>query len=345
MSVSTFGFLPNQEEVLLYKMKAGEMELWLSSLGASIISLKVPSKNGIDDIVLGYKNFEGYLHNKYYFGATVGRFANRISGAEFTLEGKRFHLNENKPGYTLHGGSGGFAKKVWNSEYYETEKGKFVQFTLFSPDGDQGFPGDIKVSVTYGLSFDNSLIAKFEAEVSEKCPVSLTNHTYFNLNGADSRKSVLSNFLMLNSSKYVEVNNELIPTGKVVSVDGTAFDFRKIKQIGKDISFVSPSSLKGFDHAMILDGEKGKLRYFGEVYDEFSGRRMLMKTTYPAVQFYTANMLENVEGRNGVIYGQYSGVCFETEYYPDSPNIRTFPSSIFSPERKYEEETVFIFSW
>ena len=173
MNVSTFGFLPDQRKVLLYKVKAGELELWLSTLGASIISLKVPSRKGIDDIVLGYKDFEGYLKNRYYFGSTVGRFANRISGASFNLNGKTFHLDENKPGYTLHGGSNGFARKLWDSEYYETEKGKFVRFTLLSPDGDQGFPGKLKASVTYGLTFDNTLVAKFEAEVSEKCPVSL----------------------------------------------------------------------------------------------------------------------------------------------------------------------------
>lgn len=345
MNVSTFGFLPDQRKVLLYKVKAGELELWLSTLGASIISLKVPSRKGIDDIVLGYKDFEGYLKNRYYFGSTVGRFANRISGASFNLNGKTFHLDENKPGYTLHGGSNGFARKLWDAEYYETEKGKFVRFTLWSPDGDQGFPGNLKASVTYGLTFDNTLVAKFEAEVSEKCPVSLTNHTYFNLSGAENGKNILSNLLILNSSEYVEVDDMLIPTGRTLSVENTPFDFRRAKTIGKDIESVTPTVLKGYDHAMVLNGWRNGLRYFGEIYDEYSGRRMIMNTTYPAVQFYTANMLTNAEGRNGSIYGPYSGVCFETEYYPDSPNISTFPSAYFSPSRKYMEQTCFSFSW
>jgi aldose 1-epimerase len=341
----TFGILSDGRKVHLYSLKAGDLSLSLSDLGASWTSLKVPSRTKEkDDILLGFSSFDGYVNNKY-FGVTVGRFANRIGGARFSLEGKEYPLYKNNGENTLHGGKIGFSKYVWKAEAYEERDGVFVRFELKSPDGDEGYPGNLRAAVSYGLTKSNEVVADYEAKLDAPCPVNLTNHAYFNLCGEGRGVDVLSTELKLYSSSYLEVDDSLIPTGKILAAEGTPFDFRNLKPIGKDIEPVKKTAAGGYDHCFIVNGEPGKLRPFAEAYEPYTGRSMKGFTTQPAVQFYSGNTIRSVQGKIGSVYEKFSGFCLETQHYPDSPNKPDFPSSIFGPDRDYHEKAVLVFDW
>ncbi len=344
--IKTFGTLDDGREAKLITLKTGELEMSLCSYGAALVSLKVPSKNdGIDDVVLGYDSFEGYKSNRYFFGVTVGRFANRINKARFLLNDKEYSLSANKPNCSLHGGVEGFSKRLWDVELYRESNAVFARFELLSPDGDQGYPGNLETTVSYGLSDENELIALYEATCDSLCPVNLTNHTYFNLTGSTRNVSVLEMETKLYSTEYVEVNSEYMPTGKIKPVEGTSLDFRLGKTIGQDIESLVECGLGGYDHCMVADGEAGRLRTFGEFYEPLTGRGMEMRLTQPGVQFYTGNMLPGIEGKGGAIYNKFSGFCLEPEFFPDSPNQPTFPNSVFGPGRDYMEKAIYKFSW
>jgi aldose 1-epimerase len=346
----TFGVLSTGKKVSLYTLKAGDLKLTLTNFGATWASLVVPSKNGAkDDVLLGYSGLEGYLRNQPFFGVTVGRFANRIKGAAFSLNGKSYALDANDGANTLHGGFRGFDKLLWKAEAYEESEGVFVRFELESPDGDSGYPGRLQAAVSYGLTKSNEIIANYEARADAPTPVNLTNHAYFNLAG-EGRGTILSHELCLHSSSYVEINDELMPTGKLIPVRDTPFDFKTRKPIRRDLKAEyggsgGSAAPEGYDHCFVVEGEPGKLRPCAEVYEPRSGRTMKVFTTQPGVQLYTGNMLGGVPGKQGSCYTKYTGFCLETEHFPDSPNQSGFPPCVFGPENDYHEKSVFAFDW
>ena len=348
ISRKPFGLLPDGKKVHLYTLKAGDLSLSLSTLGATWTSLLVPSRNkGKDDVLLGFRSFDGYAGNKY-FGVTVGRFANRISGAKFSLGGVEYPLYKNDGENCLHGGKKPFSSRLWKAESYEERDGVFVRFELKSPDGEEGFPGNLWATVCYGLTKSNEIVADYQAKLDAPCPVNLTNHAYFNLAGEGRELDILSNEVKLYASSYVEIDGDLIPTGKINPVNKTPFDFRSKKTIGRDIEALKSGKAGepwGYDHFFIVDGEYGKLRPFAEVYDPFSGRSIRGFTTQPGVQFYTGNHLNGMQGKIGSVYEMHSAFCLETQHLPDSPNKADFPSAIFGPARSYDEKAVFAFDW
>jgi len=336
-----FGILSNGKKAKLWTLSAGDLKLSLTNIGATWTSLIVPSRKGKDDILLGYSNLDGFLNNEKYFGVTVGRFANRIKNASFYLHGKTYKLDANDNNNTLHSGSRGFAVRPWKSEAYEENDGVYIQFEIESPDGDGGFPGNMKTTVRYGLTKSNEIICDYHAKVDRPCPVNLTNHAYFNLNG-EGKCSILSHEILLYSSSYVEVDRQCLPTGRLIPVMGTDFDFKLRRKICSDTSI---KKFKGYDHCFTVDGESGILRSCAEVYEPVSGRSMKVFTTQPGIQFYTGNHLNNVTGKYGSVYAKHSGFCLETQHYPDSPNQMNFPSCITGPEKDYHEKAVFSFDW
>jgi aldose 1-epimerase len=347
ISKKQFGTLADGRDVFLFTLEAGDIRFSVSEFGAAWTSLVVPSRNGSADILLGFSTLEGYLHNGPSFGVTVGRFANRIGGAAFTLGGRTYGLYKNDGNNTLHGGRVGFSKKLWNGDGYTDRGGVFVRFELSSPDGDEGYPGNLQAAVSYGLSGSGELTALYEAKVDEDCPVNLTNHAYFNLAG-EGRGTILSHELTLFASRYVEPGADLIPTGRLLSVEKSPFDFRKPKTIGADFDAASggkPDAVgTGYDHCFVLDGyaEDGKKRVpCAEVRDPGSGRALKVSTTQPGVQFYSGNFLTGVPGKAGSVYGKNAGFCLETQHFPDSPNRKEFPPAVFGPGRDYREESVF----
>ena len=336
-----FGVLSNGKKVRLYTLRAGDLQFSLTDFGATWTSLIVPSNKGKADVLLGYPSLEGYLNNQPYIGVTVGRFANRIKNAEFTLNGKTHQLEANDGKNNLHSGSKGFDKMLWKSEAYEEDEGVFVRFELTSPDGDGGFPGKLKASVCYGLTKSNEIICDYQVKVDAPSPVNLTNHAYFNLNG-EGQGDILSHEAVLHCSSYVEVDKNAIPTGKLIPVNGSKFDFTKQKQIDADFSKSSFKS-NGYDHCFVINGEPGKLRPCAEVYSRKSGRSMKVFTTQPGVQFYTGNHLKKVTGKPGSVYIKYSGFCLETQHFPDTPNRIEFPQCTVIPGNDYHEKAVYKF--
>jgi len=336
-----FGILSNGKKAKLWTLSAGDIKLSMTNIGASWTSLIVPSANGKDDILLGFSGLDGYLNNIPYLGVTVGRFANRIKDASFSLNGKTYNLEANDGKNSLHSGSRGFPKRCWKSEAYEENEGVYVRFEFESPEGDCGFPGKMNAIVSYGLTKSNEIICDYQANVSKPCPVNLTNHAYFNLAG-EGNGSILSHEVVLHSSSYVEVDSSNIPTGRILPVDGTEFDFRQARKIRLDS--YSSDQFNGYDHCFVTDGEPGKLRKCAEVYEPVSGRSMKVFTTQPGVQFYTGNFLD-ISGKLGSRYVKYSGFCLETQHFPDSPNHENFPSCIITPHKDYHEKAVFTFDF
>ena len=308
-----FGRLANGQKVDLYILRAGDLALSISTLGATWTSLEMPSKKNVfEDILLGFSTLDGYTGLNPYMGATIGRFGNRIGKGIFTLNGKTYELAKNDGPHTLHGGRRGFDKKVWNAESFKTNDGVFVRFELESPDGDENYPGKLCAAVCYGLSNSNELIADYSASVDAPCPVNFTNHAYFNLAGEGNGK-ITNHELKLFASSYIEVGEDLIPTGKLVPVTGTPFDFTARKKVSRDIEAAGG----GYDHCWTIDGERGKLNPCAEVFEETSGRTMKIFATQPGVQFYTGNFLNGIQGKFGSVYNKHSGFCLETQHYPD----------------------------
>ncbi|MDR2633617.1 MAG: galactose mutarotase [Treponema sp.] len=341
ISKKTFGLLSSGKKVYLYTLKAGDISLSISSFGASLTSLWVPSQNqGKADVLLGYSCLEAYTHNTPYFGVTLGRFANRIRGGRFSLNGTQYVLYQNEGPHTLHGGRRGFDKALWKADAYEDRDGVFVRFELTSPDGDEGFPGTCKAVVSYGLSRSNEVIADYQARLNAPCPVNLTNHAYFNLAG-EGRGDILSHEVTIHGDAYVVIDRSFIPTGELRSVAQGPFDFRTSKPIKRDFDQVQG----GYDHCFVLQGESGKLRPCADVHEGSSGRTLRVFTTQPGVQFYTGNHIGVVQGKAGSVYTKHSGFCLETQHFPDTPNQPQFPSSIYGPQRDYHEKALFAFDW
>ena len=342
-----FGVSSNGKKIKLWTLTAGDIKFSLTNLGATWTSLVVPSRRGNDDILLGYSSLNGYLNDDKYIGVTVGRFANRIKNAAFELDGKTYALEANDGKNSLHSGSKSFARRLWKSEAYEENEGVYVRFELESPDGDQGFPGKMKAVVSYGLTKSGEIICNYHAKVDEPSPVNLTNHAYFNLAG-EGKGNILSHEVQIYSSSYVEVDKYSIPTGRLVPLEGTYFDFKQRRKICADPAKITADTVKtfkGYDHCFVLDGEESALRPCADVYEPVSGRYMKVFTTQPGVQFYTGNYLENTQGKFGSCYTKQTGFCLETQYFPDAPNQKDFISCIAAPGNDYHEKAVFTFSW
>jgi aldose 1-epimerase len=346
ISRKTFGILANGKKVHLYTLSAGELSFSITTLGATWTSIIVPSRRGRkEDVLLGAPSFTGYSAGQPALGITVGRFANRIGGAAFTLDGRTYKLEKNNGPNSLHGGRRGYDKALWKAESYKEKDGIYVRFEHESPDGDSGFPGKLRAVVTYGLTKSNEIIASYQAKADERTPVNLTNHAYFNLAG-EGKGSILDHELTLHSSSLLEVDEGLIPTGKILPVEGTPYDFRSPKPIGKDLeAAIRAGAPGGYDHCYVVDGETGKLRPCAEAFEGTSGRTLKILTTQPGVQFYTGNNLKEVPGKFGALYNRHDGFCLETQHYPDAPNKPEFPDSVFGPGRDYREKAVFAFSW
>jgi aldose 1-epimerase len=328
---------------------AGGVTLRLITLGASIQSLSVPDRRGESaDIVLGYADAPQYLSEPQYFGATVGRYANRIAGGRFTLDGRDYSLPTNDGPNHLHGGPRGLDKVVWTLESTENGSPALAVFTYSSPDGENGYPGKLDVTAIYSLSDDNELSVEYRAKTDKPTIVNITNHAYFNLAGDAGRSDVMNHRLRLFADSYTPVDATLIPTGEVRSVAGTAFDFREARAIGSRIRDGSDEQIRfgrGYDHNFVVNGESGTLRPGATIEDPASGRVMEVLVTAPGLQFYSGNFLDGTTtGKSARVYRQGDAFCLEPQVFPDSPNKPHFPSARLDPGETYVNTMVFRFS-
>jgi aldose 1-epimerase len=309
--------------------------------GAILNELWIPDRAGkLADVVLGFDTLEGYIANRPWFGATVGRVANRIAQGKFSLDGKQYSLEINDPPNNLHSGSHDLSHVVWAAEPLKESDGAAVRFSYHSPNGDEGFPGNLDVSVTYTLTNQNELKLNYTAKTDQATPVNLTHHSYFNL---DSQPDVLGEILYINADRYTPVNATLIPTGEIAPVRGTPLDFTHPKAIGADIAGMKGDP-GGYDHNFVLNGEAGQLQLAARAFAPSSGREMEVWTTEPGVQFYSGNFLDgSITGKRGVVYGPHSGFCLETQHFPDAVNQPKFPSVILHPGQEYHQETIYRF--
>ncbi len=343
-----FGTMPDGKKVDRYTLKnQSGMEVGIITYGGIIVSLKAPNNEGIsEDIMLGLDSLSQYIQSNPYFGAIIGRYGNRIANAKFSLEGMEYTLAANNGVNHLHGGIKGFDKVLWDAFPEKERNGASLRLTYNSKDMEEGYPGNLSVSVTYTLKDDNSLDVHYEATTDKKTIVNLTQHSYFNLSG-DFSKTVLDHELTLYSDAYLPVDRALIPTGEIAPVDGSPFDFREPKTIGRDIAQDHDQLKKGsgYDHCWVLNNPNSGIRLSARVRHPESGRIMEVFTDEPGVQLYTGNFLNGtLPAKGGGTYAQRTGFCLETQHYPDSPNQKKFPSVVLNPGEKYASNTSFKFS-
>jgi len=321
------------------------LEMRVITYGGIITSLKVPDRSGhLGDIVLGFDTIDGYLKDPPYFGALIGRYGNRIAKGQFTLDGNTFKLATNNGPNHLHGGVKGFDKVLWNVVPGTDSTGVSVTLSRTSPDGEEGFPGNLQATVRYMLTDKNELAIDYRATTDKATPVNLTQHSYFNL--ADDSGDILGHELTIHASRYTPVDATLIPTGELATVEMTPFDFRKATAIGARISAdnVQLKNGGGYDHNWVLDRSGSGLQPAARLVDPKSGRTLEVATTEPGLQFYSGNFLDgSITGKGGRVYRRRTGLCLETQHYPDSPNHPNFPSSILKPGQTYSSQTVFTF--
>jgi aldose 1-epimerase len=348
ISQAPFGNTPDGTPVAIYTLRNSKgMEARIMTYGGIVVSLKVPDKNGkLGDVVLGYDDLDGYLKATPYFGALIGRYGNRIGGAKFTLEGKTYTLATNNGPNSLHGGLKGFDKVVWKATSLVTADGPALQLTYFSKDGEEGFPGNLKVTAVYTLTDNNELRLDFTATTDKPTVCNLTHHSYFNLAG-QGNGDILGHEVYINSDKTTPVDKELITTGKFASVDGTPFDFRKPTTIGARIN--DPDTQlqygPGYDHNWVINKPMGKLGLQARVYEPTSGRVMEVFSTEPGLQFYTGNSLDgSITGKGGKVYQRRTGFCMEPQHYPDSPNKPMFPTTELKPDQAFQNTIIYKFS-
>lgn len=334
-----FGVLPGGEEIFSYQLENDKGTIArIINYGGIITHLFTPdSKGNTGDIVLGFDTLEEYLGPHPYFGAIIGRYANRISGGHFSLENKPYKLAVNNGPNHLHGGLKGFDKRTWKAYENLTDEYASLKLTYESPDGEEDYPGNLLVEVEYRLNNENELVIKYMAESDRTTHVNLTNHSYFNLN--TSSADVYDHMLQIDSEYITEIDKVQIPTGNLSPVNETAFDFRQAKKIGRDIHKVEP----GYDHNYVVRQNTGHLRKFARVQDPDSGRVMEVLTTQPGVQLYTANYVDGIKGKEGRVYNKHSAFCLETQHFPDSPNKPKFPSTVLKPGETYNQTTVYRF--
>lgn len=322
------------------------IEARIMTYGATLVSLKTPDRAGnLRNIILGFDSLDPYLAGVPYFGATVGRYANRIAGGRFVLDGKSYQLPQNNGPNSLHGGNRGFDKRVWTAQSIETPTGPSLRLTYVSAAGEEGYPGELTVHVTYRLGNDDTLAIDYEATTTAPTPVNLANHAYFNLTG-DPERTILDQMLQINADRFTPVNATLIPTGEMRAVAQTPFDFRTPHSIGSRIS-AEDEQLRlggGYDHNWVLSSNgTGSLRRAAVLADPKSGRSVEISTTQPGLQFYSGNFLDGKAAGAGTVFKYRTGLCLETQHFPDSPNQASFPSTILRPGQTYSERTVLAF--
>ena len=331
----------------LYTLTNGNgMEAAITNYGGIVVSLKTPDRAGqFADVALGFDSLDGYLKDNPYFGAIIGRYGNRIAKARFTLNGVEYKLAVNNGENALHGGVKGFNKQVWTANESTVDGAPGVELHYLSKDGEEGYPGNLDVTVTYSLTGANELKIAYSATTDKDTVVNLTNHSYFNLKG-QGEGDILDHVVQIDADRYTPVDAGLIPTG-IESVKGTPFDFTKPTAIGARINEPN-QQLKfgnGYDHNFVLNGPAGTMKQAAEVYSPKTGRVMQVLTTEPALQFYTGNFLDgSIKGKGGKMYNFRYGFCMETQHYPDSPNHPDFPSTVLKPGQRYQTQTVYKFS-
>ena len=308
-------------------------EVTVTNYGGAVTSLKTPDRDGnFGEIVLGFETLEEYVHNPRYFGALIGRHANRIGRGRFSLDGVEYQLPCNNGANHLHGGFKGFDKRVWDVR----ESEKTLHLTYFSKDGEEGYPGNVEAAVDFTL-LDNELRVDYHATTDRDTLVNLTNHSYFNLRGEGT---ILDHQLTLNADSYTPVSEDLIPTGEIRSVEATPMDFRNRKAIGTDLDAAG-----GYDHNFVLKNFDGSMKPALRLYDPGTGRILDVLTTQPGMQFYSGNFLDgSLVGRNGFVYEKYTGLCLEPQHFPDAPNHSNFPSTVLRPGEEYKQSTIYRFS-
>ena len=338
-----FGKTPDGTPVELYVLKNGQITVKVMTYGAIITEIDTPDRNGKEaDIVLGFDNLEGYLGKHPYFGATVGRVANRIAKGKFTLNGQEYSLAVNDGPNTLHGGLKGFDKVIWKAEPIDRPDGPSIKLSYRSPDGEEGYPGNLNVSVQFTVSDQNELKIEYTATTDKATPINLSNHSYFNLGGRTA-ESILGHELMLTASHYTPVDKTLIPTGELAEVTGTPLDFTKPTAMGARIKELKGEP-SGYDHNFALDSRGKSLALAARVYEPKTGRAMTISTTEPGIQFYTGNFLDGtITGKEGIVYRKHQGFCLETQHFPDSIHHDNFPTAVLEPGKTYTQTTVYRF--
>lgn len=342
MELADYGRLPDGRPVHLYTLaNAQGLRVRLTDYGATTVSVEVPDRTGhVADITLGYDTLAGWLTNTSYFGATVGRYGNRIARGQFTLDGQSYNLATNNGANHLHGGIRGYDKVLWDAARFGTADSVGVKFTYLSPDGEEGYPGNLSVTVAYSLSNANEFKAEFSATTDRPTIVNLVHHSYWNLLG-NAAGDVLGHELLLLADKYTPVDAGLIPTGELAPVAGTPMDFTKATAIGARLARVPG----GYDHNFVLRSQSGELARAAEVYEPTTGRVLEIFTDQPGIQFYSGNFLDgSVKGKGDVVYQKHYGFCLETQHYPDSPNRPEFPAVILRPGQTYHHVMVHKFS-
>lgn len=335
------------QDILKYQLtNKNNLKVCITNFGATITEIITPDKNGIlADIALGYDRLDDYVNDEFYVGSVVGRFANRIAGGKIELEGQEYQLAVKEGGFHHHGGKVGFNKKVWQSESIVNNDSPAVKLTYLSKDGEEGFPGNLLVTVIYTLTDQNQLVVDYTATTDRTTILNLTQHTYFNL-GGHAHSDITGHFMTMPLEHYLPVNHQIVPGGNIAPVEGTPFDFRDGKTIGKDINELDEQLIlgSGYDHSWVIKTKNSaELKVAARVLDPENGRTLVVYTTEPAVHLYTGNFLNIKTGKGGASYSKRSGFCLETQQFPDSPNKKHFPSTVLKAENIFKSKTVFEF--
>lgn len=346
--VKSFGTTHEGQDVFSYTLNQADGTFCtLISYGGALQRLLMPDRDGqLQDIVLGYDHLPEYERDENpYHGALIGRFANRIAEAAFQLDGKTWQLANNDGPHHLHGGVRGFSRVVWQADPFLSENGPAVRFYYQSADGEEGYPGNLEVTVTVTLTADHALVLDYDAQTDRKTIVNLTNHSYFNLAGQGSG-CIAGHLMQIEADRVTAIDDACIPTGEIIPVAGTALDFRSLRRISDALDSQDPQIIagKGCDHNYIIRGEPGRLRPCARVEEPGSGRVMIVETSQPGVQFYSGNFMKKDQGKEGVQYDWRDGFCLETQNFPNAPRLSHFPCAVLEPGERYRHTTVYRFS-
>lgn len=345
----SFGKTSKGQEANLYTITNSKgMSVTFTDYGANIVSIIIPdAKGNLTDVALGFENIQGYEENGPGFGSFIGRHANRIGGAKFELNGKVYELDKNDGNNNLHSGYTGYNKLMYDAEVFEEEEITSIEFSRLSPHMEQGFPGNLDITITYSLTEANELVIEYLAVPDKDTIINLTNHSYFNLSGHNSG-SILNHKVWIKADQFTPTTKDLIPTGELWDVTGTPMDFRTLKKVGQDIeaNYEPIKIAGGYDHNYVLNKSSNEVEKVAELVDDKSGRKMEVYTDLPGLQLYTANMLAPVKnGKGGETYGKRQAICFETQYFPNSCNIASFPSCVRKAGKEFDSTTIYKFSW
>lgn len=346
-----FGTLSDGREILLFTLDNGTMRFSVTNYGACITAILLPAKNGIgfDDVALGYSTFAGYIDNQPHFGSLLGRVAGRIAGAKVNIGKEEYRLTQNDGKHCLHGGFPFFDKQIWHPTQNVTDDNATIFLERYSPAGEQGFPGSLQLLVSYTLTTDNEIVLRYYAKADRPTLVNLTNHTYFNLNPAGMQAgggyvSVLNHELLVPAEEYLETNSQRIPTGKILSVQGSPFDFTKPTILSERINTADKTA--GLDTSFVVKKNIDSYKALACVLHEpVTGRMLRVYSTQPALTVYTANDLNGHFGKNGCRYDKFSGICLESQGFPDSPHHKNFPTILLQPEQIYNQESIWYFTF